>query len=184
MLNGKMKAGFFTLGWDFPSMAVIEQGSFEIISRSPSQTRRVGMRLGDLLQAGDIVGLVGNLGSGKTTFVQGLASGWGSLDAVSSPTYVLVNIYRRMGGGELFHLDAYRLQGPAEAVDLDLDGMIERGPLVIEWADRIAEALPDHRLTLKMKMISADQRDFIIQAQGDRHRELLRQFRERIYGES
>lgn len=142
------------------------------------------MRLGDLLQAGDIIGLEGNLGSGKTTFVQGLASGWGSLDPVSSPTYVLVNIYRRMGGGELFHLDAYRLQGADEAVDLDLDSMIDRGPLVIEWADRIAAALPKNRLTLKMKMISQEQRDFMIQAQGERHRELLRQFRGKIYGES
>jgi len=165
-------------------MAVIEQGSFEVISRSPSQTRRVGMRLGDLLQAGDIIGLEGNLGSGKTTFVQGLASGWGSLDPVSSPTYVLVNIYRRMGGGELFHLDAYRLQGADEAVDLDLDSMIDRGPLVIEWADRIADALPKNRLTLKMKMISQEQRDFMIRAEGERHRELLRQFRGKIYGES
>lgn len=165
-------------------MAVIEQGSFEVISRSPSQTRRVGMRLGDLLKPGDIVGLVGNLGSGKTTFVQGLAAGWGSLDPVSSPTYVLVNVYRRMGGGELFHLDAYRLQSSEEAVDLDLDSMMERGPLVVEWADRIGEALPKEQLTVKMKLISSDQRDFIIRAEGDRHQELHRRFRETIYGAS
>ena len=76
-------------------MAVIEKGSFEVISRSPNQTRRIGMRLGELLLPGDVIGLEGNLGAGKTTMAQGIASGWGSYDSVSSPTYVLVNVYRR-----------------------------------------------------------------------------------------
>lgn len=163
-------------------MAVIEKGSFEVISRSPGQTRRVGMRLGDHLEAGDVIGLEGNLGSGKTTFVQGLASGWGSLDPVSSPSYVLVNVYRRVDGGKLFHLDAYRLSGPDEAVDLDLISMMEQGPLVVEWADRIVGALPSKNLWIKMKLISEQQRDFIIRADGTRHRQLLKTFREEIYG--
>jgi len=77
-------------------MAVIEKGSFEVISRSPTQTRRIGMRLGEMLEPGDVIGLAGNLGAGKTTLVQGIASGWGSYDSVSSPTYVLVKVYRRL----------------------------------------------------------------------------------------
>lgn len=163
-------------------MAIIDQGSFEVISRSPEQTRRVGMRLGDNLQVGDIVGLEGNLGSGKTTFVQGVASGWGSLDAVSSPSYVLVNVYRRMDGQKLFHLDAYRLAGPEEAVNLDLTEMMEQGPLVIEWADRIEAALPEEYLWIRMNFISMEQRDFMVHARGDRHQKLLSQFRKEIYG--
>src|SRR5512143_2513445 len=123
-------------------MPILDPHSLEIISRSTEQTRRVGMRLGALLQPGDLVALVGDLGSGKTTLVQGIVSGWGSLDPVSSPTFVLVNVYRHPENKRLFHLDAYRLNGAAEAEDLDIDAMIEAGPLVIEWADRILGTLP------------------------------------------
>ncbi len=164
-------------------MAVIEKGSFEVISRSPTQTRRVGMRLGELLQPGDVICLEGNLGAGKTTLVQGIASGWGSYDSVTSPSYVLVNVYRRMDQSQIFHLDAYRLSGPEEAVDLDLDAMISQGPLLIEWADRIQSALPDDYLWMKMRLINDEQRDFIVNAKGKRHQEILKSFRSDIYGE-
>jgi len=163
-------------------MAVIEKGSIEVISRSPNQTRRVGMRLGELLQAGDIICLEGNLGAGKTTLVQGIASGWGSYDSVTSPSYVLVNVYRRLDQNQLFHLDAYRLSGPEEAIDLDLDAMIGQGPLLVEWADRISDALPEDHLWFRMRLISDEQRDFIIHARGERHKKILERFREDIYG--
>ena len=163
-------------------MAVIEKGSFEVISRSPNQTRRVGMRLGELLQPGDVICLEGNLGAGKTTLVQGIASGWGSYDTVTSPSYVLVNVYRRMDQKLLFHLDAYRLTGPDEAVDLDLEAMLSQGPLLVEWADRISQALPADHLWFRMRAINEEQRDFIVQARGERHQEILGLFREDIYG--
>jgi tRNA threonylcarbamoyladenosine biosynthesis protein TsaE len=163
-------------------MAVIEKGSFEVISRSPSQTRRVGMRLGELLQPGDVVGLEGNLGAGKTTLVQGIASGWGSYDTVTSPTYVLVNVYRRLDQKLLFHLDAFRLSSPEEALDLDLDAMFIQGPLLVEWADKIKPALPEELLWFKMNLINDEQRDFIVNARGERHKYLLEKFREDIYG--
>ena len=135
-------------------MAVIEKGSFEVISRSPTQTRRIGMRLGEILQPGDVIGLQGNLGAGKTTLVQGIASGWGSYDAVSSPTYVLVNVYRRLDQNQLYHLDAFRLTQAEEAIDLDLDAMIDQGPLLIEWADRIQNVLPEDHLWINMRLIN------------------------------
>ncbi len=163
-------------------MAVIEKGSFEVISRSPTQTRRVGMRLGELLLPGDVICLEGNLGAGKTTLVQGIASGWGSYDSVTSPTYVLVNVYRRLDHSQLFHLDAYRLSGPEEALDLDIDAMLSQGPLLVEWADNIAGALPEDYLWMKMSLINDEQRDFIIHARGERHKLILECFREDIYG--
>jgi len=163
-------------------MAVIKKGSFEIISRSPNQTRRVGMRLGEMLQPGDVICLEGNLGAGKTTLVQGIASGWGSYDSVTSPSYVLVNVYRRLDQNQLFHLDAYRLSGPEEAVDLDLDAMLSQGPMLIEWADRIEEALPEEYLWIKMQLINEEQRDFIVHAKGERHKDILDRFRGDIYG--
>jgi tRNA threonylcarbamoyladenosine biosynthesis protein TsaE len=163
-------------------MAVIEKGSFEVISRSPTQTRRVGMRLGELLLPGDVICLEGNLGAGKTTLVQGIASGWGSYDSVTSPSYVLVNVYRRLDQKQLFHLDAYRLSGPEEALDLDLDAMLSQGPMLIEWADRILKALPEEYLWIKMSLINDEQRDFIVNAQGKRHKDILERFRGDIYG--
>lgn len=163
-------------------MAVIEKGSFEVISRSPNQTRRIGMRLGELLLPGDVIGLEGNLGAGKTTMAQGIASGWGSYNSVSSPTYVLVNVYRRLDQNQLFHLDAFRLNSPDEAVDLDIDAMLDQGPLLVEWADKIKDALPDEFLWINMRLINDEQRDFIVHARGDRHKQLLEQFKEDIYG--
>ena len=67
-------------------MPILEPNAFEFISRSPDQTKRLGIRLGSFLQAGDVVCLSGELGAGKTTLVQGIAEGWGSPDAVTSPT--------------------------------------------------------------------------------------------------
>jgi tRNA threonylcarbamoyladenosine biosynthesis protein TsaE len=165
-------------------MPVFDPHSMEFISRSPDQTRRAGMHLGELLETGDLVCLIGDLGAGKTTLVQGIAGGWGSLDPASSPTFVLVNVYRRPGGGQLFHLDAYRLSGPAEAEDLDLDNLLENGPLVIEWADRIQAALPGERLWVNMNWIDDEHRDFLIKAQGIHYQEMLHQFRQHVFGVS
>lgn len=154
----------------------------EFISRSPEQTRRVGMRLGAFLQLGDLICLVGDLGSGKTTFVQGIASGWGSLDAVCSPSFVIVNVYRSANRQSLYHLDAYRLSGAAEAIDLDLDDMLESGPLVVEWADRIQPALPKESLWVKMRWIDQEQRDLVFTAVGKRYQDMLARLRRQIFG--
>src|SRR5512143_1475973 len=145
-------------------MPILAPNTLDIISRSPEQTRRLGMRLGSLLQPGDVVGLAGDLGSGKTTLVQGVCAGWGSSDEVSSPTFVLVNVYRRLDGQRLYHLDAYRLSGPAEAEDLDLDDMLETGALIVEWSDRIQAALPGEFLQVRLTYIEDYQRDLLVSA--------------------
>lgn len=140
------------------------------------------MRLGALLQTGDVVWLVGELGTGKTTLVQGISAGWGSLDQASSPTFVILNVYRRPNGEQLYHLDAYRLNDAYEALELDLDPLIEKGPLVIEWADRIQAALPENHLLVKLNLIDHQQRDLIISAKGSRYETLLANFRKKVYG--
>jgi tRNA threonylcarbamoyladenosine biosynthesis protein TsaE len=163
---------------------ILDRNSLEIISRSTEQTRRVGMRLGSMLKPGDVVCLIGDLGSGKTTLVQGLAAGWGTLDPVSSPTFVIVNLYRRLDRSQLFHLDAYRLSGPAEAADLDLDAMLDEGALVIEWADIIVEALPQECVTVNLRYVDEFQRDLVFSARGQHYQNLLANFREQVYGVS
>jgi tRNA threonylcarbamoyladenosine biosynthesis protein TsaE len=163
-------------------MPVLDRQSLEFISRSAEQTRRAGMRLGALLQPGDLVCLVGDMGAGKTTLVQGIASGWGSLDAANSPTFVLVNVYRRPDSDQLYHLDGYRLSGPLEAEDLDMDALVERGPLVVEWADRIEPALPKERLWVVLHWVDDFQRDMVFTATGPRYQSLLVDLRKYIFG--
>jgi tRNA threonylcarbamoyladenosine biosynthesis protein TsaE len=163
---------------------ILDQNSLEIISRSAEQTRRVGMRLGSLLQPRDVICLSGDLGAGKTTFVQGLAAGWGSLDQATSPTFVLVNLYRRTDLHRLYHLDAYRLTGPSEAIDLDFDEMMYQGSLVIEWADRIVAALPKERLWVSLQWMEDTHRNLLFSACGGRYDALLVAFREQVYGVS
>ncbi len=163
-------------------MPILAANSMEIISRSAEQTRRVGMRLGALLQPGDLVCLVGDLGSGKTTLVQGIGAGWGSLDQVSSPTFVIVNVYRRPGEQQMYHLDAYRLSGAEEARDLDLEPLMEAGPMVVEWSDRIAQALPGECLRVNLTYVDEDQRDMLVEAFGSRSLALLAGFRKAVFG--
>ncbi len=163
-------------------MPILNPHSTEFISRSPEQTRRAGMRLGAMLRPGDAICLVGDLGAGKTTLVQGIAIGWGSLDQVTSPTFVLVNMYRRPDGTRLYHLDAYRLRDAQDAIDLDIDNLLEGGPLVVEWAERIRSALPSEHLNIQLRYIDEQQRDLLISAHGKRYEDLLAAFRRTVYG--
>jgi tRNA threonylcarbamoyladenosine biosynthesis protein TsaE len=161
---------------------ILDKHTFEFFSRSAEQTRRIGMRLGGLLHPSDLICLQGNLGAGKTTLTQGLAQGWGSLDAVSSPTFVLVNEYRRPDAKQLFHMDAYRLESAPEAAELDIDSMLARGALIVEWAERIASILPDERLWISLDYRAEEQRQMNFHANGLRYDELLAELQSNMFG--
>ena len=154
-------------------MPILDEHTLDFFTRSPEQTRRIGMRLGAQLKAGDAICLQGDLGAGKTTFTQGLAQGWGSIDSVSSPTFVLVNTYRRPNGERLFHLDAYRLESIPEAEELDLDSMLEEGALIVEWPERLGILIPEERLHVQINHIAEEHRQMRIHASGERYDELL-----------
>jgi tRNA threonylcarbamoyladenosine biosynthesis protein TsaE len=163
-------------------MPILDPNTLEFFSRSPEQTRRVGMRLGGLLQTGDVICLQGELGAGKTTLMQGIVQGWGSLDAVSSPTFVLINIYRRPDATQLFHLDAYRLESVPEAEELDIDTLLSQGPLVVEWPERIEPVLPDERLWMKLDYVAEEHREMQFTTRGERYESLLAALRHAVYG--
>jgi tRNA threonylcarbamoyladenosine biosynthesis protein TsaE len=114
-------------------------------SSSPQQTRAVAARIGELVVAGDVILLGGDLGAGKTTFTQGLAAALGVTQPVTSPTFTLLRSY---DGRELrlLHADVYRLDHIHEIIDLGLSELLEEGAAaVVEWGDLAAPALlPDY----------------------------------------
>jgi tRNA threonylcarbamoyladenosine biosynthesis protein TsaE len=163
-------------------MPILDSHSMDFFSRSPEQTRRIGKRLGGALQAGDVICLQGDLGAGKTTFVQGIAQGWGSVDSVSSPTFILVNVYRRDDQSQLFHMDAYRLDSTPEAEELDLDSMLADGALLIEWPERLDGLVPDEHLWINLEHIDEEEREMKFKARGKRYDEVLEVIRHAVVG--
>ncbi|MBI3173137.1 MAG: tRNA (adenosine(37)-N6)-threonylcarbamoyltransferase complex ATPase subunit type 1 TsaE [Chloroflexi bacterium] len=163
-------------------MPILDEHTLDFFSRSPEQTRRVGMRLGSMLRPGDVICLQGDLGAGKTTFVQGLAQGWGTLDAVSSPTFIIVNMYRRADGAQLYHMDAYRLDSVPEAEELDLESMLAQGPLLVEWAERIRDLIPANHIWLEMEYLAEEHRKMRFTAHGRRNDALLADLRQAVFG--
>ena len=130
------------------------------VTASPEATRQVAENLGRLLAPGDVIALKGELGAGKTLFVQGLAAGLGVPPAVpvTSPTFTLVNEYR---GGRLtlFHVDLYRLEREEELEDLGFDDLFrQEGVVAVEWPERVPGALPPERLDVTIHIVGPEER--------------------------
>jgi tRNA threonylcarbamoyladenosine biosynthesis protein TsaE len=152
-------------------------GGGALVLADAEATARAGAALAALVQGGDAVALVGDLGAGKTTLVAGLARALGA-GAASSPTFSLVNEYP---GGRLvvWHVDLYRIEREAELVELGLDDLLgePRGVCLVEWADRFAVMPPDH-LRLELAHASGtdggDRRELLARGTGPRGRALAR----------
>ena len=128
-----------------------------ITSRSAAETRAVGRSLGRAAQPGTLLALSGPLGAGKTQMAKGVAEGLGVRSVVNSPTFILMNEHE--GRLRLFHVDAYRLDEPEEALAAGLlDERQAAGVTVIEWADRLDGWLPDDRLEITIALDTADPR--------------------------
>ncbi|MFQ6616081.1 MAG: tRNA (adenosine(37)-N6)-threonylcarbamoyltransferase complex ATPase subunit type 1 TsaE [Fidelibacterota bacterium] len=132
-----------------------------LTSGSPEETREIASRFARSLSPGDVVALEGELGSGKTTFIQGLAQGLGIPDVVNSPTFKLVSEYE--GRVTLYHLDFYRLESPRELVNLGLDHyLLGNGIAAIEWADRFPDLIPEGALSVRLTASSESVREIRI----------------------
>jgi tRNA threonylcarbamoyladenosine biosynthesis protein TsaE len=147
-------------------------GRCEVVleTSSAAETGRLGQRLAQPLRGGDVIALCGELGSGKTTFTQGLARGLGIRAAVTSPTFVLVNRYPAPDGRVLQHADCYRLtNAPLEMWDIGLTDLYEGDDIVvIEWADRIPGLLPNEYLEIAFTYLDENRRRLCFVAHGDR----------------
>jgi tRNA threonylcarbamoyladenosine biosynthesis protein TsaE len=142
-----------------------------ITLETAQDTLDFGVRLGNRLQAGDLVILSGSLGAGKTTLTKGIAVGMGVTGRVTSPTFVIARVHRPdTGSGSavpLVHVDAYRLAGAVELDDLDLDTDLAAAAVVIEWGEGVAEQLSDHRLIIELTRLPDDTRTAMVTAVGD-----------------
>jgi tRNA threonylcarbamoyladenosine biosynthesis protein TsaE len=152
----------------------LKEKSFRHYTLSADETIRLGERLGRLLTTGDVVALVGDLGSGKTWFTKGLALGMGvpSETVVTSPTFALVNEYE--GRLNLFHMDAYRLDSVAGFVDAGLDEYFyEEGVVALEWADRWPELLPNWTVLVEIALIDDHSREITLSGHHRRAHDIL-----------
>jgi tRNA threonylcarbamoyladenosine biosynthesis protein TsaE len=122
---------------------------------SAAATRALGGRLAQAFRPGDVVVLAGDLGAGKTTFVQGVATALGVEEPVTSPTFTIVHEYE--GRLPLVHVDVYRLDRLAELYDLGLEDIGNgAGVMLIEWGDIVAQALPPDRLVVRLELGADD----------------------------
>jgi tRNA threonylcarbamoyladenosine biosynthesis protein TsaE len=147
-----------------------ERSSVVLISKSPAETVRFGRILGEGLQAGDVVALTGELGSGKTCLTQGIAGGLGVPEnyVITSPTFTLINEYPGREAA-LIHVDLYRLQGAADLADTGFEEYLSGGGvMVIEWAERIPEAVPDGAVCVALTYVEENVRKLELSGCRDR----------------
>lgn len=131
----------------------MQQGEAFITTRSEQETEYLGALLSSNLECPLVIALNGALGSGKTAFVRGAAAGLGAVDQVSSPTFVLLRIYR--GRLPLYHFDFYRLEEPEELIELGIEEFLPgEGAAFVEWAGRFPDQLPRERLDIMIEYFS------------------------------
>ena len=131
---------------------------FEVVTSSPEHTRDIGRRIAEVLRAGDLVLLSGELGAGKTTLAQGLGAALRVVGPVTSPTFIIVRVHPPVAAGPaLVHVDAYRLGGVTELDDLDLDASLDEAVTVVEWGEGLAEGLSAQRLEISLTRTGADE---------------------------
>jgi tRNA threonylcarbamoyladenosine biosynthesis protein TsaE len=135
-------------------------------TRSSEETKRLAVSLAPILVPGDMIVLSGDLGAGKTTFVQGLAVGLGIAERVTSPTFVLMKEY--LGGRyPLMHLDIYRLNTVQDVIDLGYDEFLDPSYVVaMEWGDMVEALLPKDHLNVEFKLVGGDTRSVSLTPKG------------------
>lgn len=152
----------------------MKRGTIEIELADLEATNRLGQALGQALFPDAVVGLVGPLGAGKTHLVRAIAEGLDIPNSrvVSSPTFVLIQEYdARL---PIYHFDAYRLGSEREFLDLGISEYFSgAGVCLVEWADRVASALPAERLMIDMQVTGATSRTARLEASGARYVKLL-----------
>ena len=155
----------------------IDMNRLELISHSPEQTQKFGVRIGELALGGDIFLLVGTLGTGKTCLTQGIARGLNIKEYALSPSFVIIReLYGRL---PLYHIDLYRLDHIEEIAELGLDDYLYgNGICVVEWAEKGLDILPTKHLLIQINYLSDNERSFQLKPNGKRYLEIARQLKD------
>jgi len=149
----------------------VDMNSLTVTTHSPEQTRTLGRLVGGLARGNDLYLLKGNLGTGKTHLVQGIAFGLGIKEYACSPSFMIAREYH--GRLTLYHLDLYRLNHIEEIIHLGLDEYFRADAIcAIEWADRGSGVLPQDNLTIELEHLPGDTRNITFLPQGTRYVEL------------
>lgn len=135
-----------------------ERISFD--SQSPDQTARLGERLAARLEPGDTVLVAGDLGAGKTCFIQGICAGLGIDEPVTSPTFTLVNEYDDRV--RVAHFDLYRLDSPDSVLELGFDEYVDNCVCLVEWGDKFPEIMPSDAITVHIEIGDDTRRELVI----------------------
>lgn len=141
--------------------------TWRVQTKSPEQTMHLGRICGELLTQGSVIALMGDLGTGKTVFVKGVAKGVGVADEgeITSPSFVLVNEYQ--GRFPVYHVDLYRLQNAEEVDDLGWEELIcPPGVTLIEWAEKVLQLLPEERTEVHLEWVNAVERKLMFVGKG------------------
>jgi len=148
----------------------------ELISHSPEQTQKLGIRIGELALAGDTFLFVGSLGTGKTCLTQGIAWGLNIKEYAASPSFVIVReLYGRL---PLYHIDLYRLDHMEEIAELGLDDYLYGdGVCVVEWAEKGLSVLPMEHLLIQIHYLSDNERSLQFKPRGKRYLEIMTQLK-------
>lgn len=152
-----------------------EPGTWRLQTKSPEQTMHLGRIGGELLRPGSVVALMGDLGTGKTVFVKGVAKGLGVSDEreITSPSFVLVNEYS--GRWPIYHVDLYRLHHAREVEDLGWEELISPpGVTLIEWAQKVLALLPPERMDVHFEWVNAQERKLTLVGRGEAARGWVR----------
>ncbi len=159
---------------------IVAPNTLDFISHSEEQTRRLGAKLAPLLNPGDVLALTGDMGSGKTRWVQGVCQGLGVADVVNSPTFTLVNEYQ--GRLPVYHIDLYRLSSAREALTFGIeDYLYNDGVSLIEWADQGIDYLPAVHLEIQLYYLAETRRRVVIRPQGDRFLTLMNTYKQIVF---
>ena len=154
--------------------------TWQFVSECEQDTVRLGRTFGKVLQPGTVIGLIGGLGAGKTRLVRAVAEGLGAdPKTVNSPTFVLIQEY--CGTIPVYHLDTYRLRDSDEFLELGAAEILESdGVCLIEWADRVAEVLPQDILSITINVSGPTSRIFALESGGPKSNALLAHLRSGI----
>jgi len=156
----------------------VSEERFSIITESDQETVQLGRNLGSLLREGDVVALVGELGSGKTWMTKGITYGLGidPRTVVTSPSFSIVNEYE--GRVTLFHIDVYRLEKFSEVLSAGLEEYLHSGGVVVlEWANRWPEILPEWTISAELQILDAERRKITLTSKHPRGAGVIRELK-------